>query len=305
MGGFLHNRKGGSAVAVIITPADGQIIEDMPFDEYTDIDALNQSGLKLLDISPGHYKYAPKKDTKSLRIGSAINCYLLEPDKVGEQIAVLPNAVEMGKKSFYQTNDGKEFKKRFLEDNKDKVVLSYKESIDVGHMVSSVKSNEHYTKLLALPHKREVTILFKLRDIDCKARLDLWFHEDQMIADIKTTKSCLAGSFSGGIYEYGYHTQAWWYQKALEACGLTVDCYALLALENTPYFDNHYLSKLYQLYERAIHVGGLKVDRLLDLYATCLELDDWPFYDQPEMIDLPHYAYTALQREAREGAEYD
>ena len=66
-------------------------------EEYHKGPGLSSSDLKLLARSPLHYKTAkaiPPKETDAMRLGTAVHCAVLEPDRFEKEYAAAPEAID-------------------------------------------------------------------------------------------------------------------------------------------------------------------------------------------------------------------
>jgi hypothetical protein len=108
------------------------------------------------------------------------------------------------------------------------------------------------------------------------------------IGDLKTTvKGANPRSFNREIAEYRYHLGAAFYSRVLKLLGYDDPTFTFVAVsKNAP----HLVSVLELSVSDRI-VGDHLVDKAIRTYATCLETDTWPGYDdQIHVTDLPAWA---------------
>ena len=67
-------------------------IANLPQNEYRTAEGVSRSELHVLARSPMHYKYAqdhPREETPALTFGSALHCYVLEPERFADEYIVV------------------------------------------------------------------------------------------------------------------------------------------------------------------------------------------------------------------------
>jgi hypothetical protein len=122
----------------------------------------------------------------------------------------------------------------------------------------------------------------------CRAKAD-WLRPDGIV-DYKTCDRADLDSLTRGVHNYGYYIQAAFYLRGFRALHSAEPFFAFVAQEKEP----PHLVQVFQLTDRALAYGDRKCADALDLYAACVEADEWPGYptdDIPE-IDLPAWIRT-------------
>lgn len=107
-----------------------------------------------------------------------------------------------------------------------------------------------------------------------------------VIVDFKTAQSAAPTEFERKAGTFGYHFQAAFYIDGVKACGLADDpAFVLVAVEKEPPFE----VGVYEFDPEAIEFGRKQVRQAIDLYARCVEADEWPGYtdDGIRTISLP------------------
>ncbi|MFD8248161.1 PD-(D/E)XK nuclease-like domain-containing protein [Nocardia sp. NPDC059691] len=109
-----------------------------------------------------------------------------------------------------------------------------------------------------------------------RARPD-WLHpvDDEggvEVVELKTTDSADPEDFAWSVLRYGYHLQQDWYQQGIRACGLVVRRFLFAAVSKHP---PHVVS-VCELYPDDIAEAAEENRRAVNLYARCLDTDDWP-----------------------------
>ena len=257
----------------------------MNFEQYKAIRAINASGLKLIARSPLHYwhKYLnpdrpPEKPSSALNIGSALHSLVLEDEIIYHQAPNVNKRTKAGRE---------EFTKFEAELPENAIVLSNDEIAKVQNMASCINADKLASGLLHATNwgerSAEKTVLWKMMDLDCKARLDLVYYDESInkirIVDLKTCRDASEFGFEGAITEYKYHLQAAFYSKAAKYGigneSTEIEFY-FICVENTIPFA----VAVYDLDERAIEQGWRECQDLLTEYATCLHFDSWPSYNR-------------------------
>lgn len=248
---------------------------------YHGLDAVGKSDLDLIARSPAHWKCAVREETPALRIGSAVHCAVLEPDRFAAEYVAAPECDR-------RTKAGKEALAEFEAANAGKTVLSVDDAQLCALIARSVQA--HPRAAAFLRHGQpEVSALWKDTELGvrCRARID-WLTPDGWLLDLKTTADASATAFARSCANYRYHVQAAWYLDGyLQASGDLPLGFVFLAVEKTP----PYAVALYELDAEALEWGRLLARRDLARYATARELDLWPTYPlDVQSLSLPRWA---------------
>jgi len=259
-----------------------RIIEGLPFGDYCQIDAINNSGLKLILRSPSHYKKQEQKDTKALVVGHAGHTAVLEPHLFHHNYAVFGEGLTK------TTKEGKAEWERLEATGKS--ILRYSEARDAHQIAAAVKANETARRLLV--GRPELTVITELQGILCKARFDnLYNSEDDhdwfmsifgddaepgnYIIDLKTTEDA-SPKFEKSITNYSYDMQDAFYTDVGNAADLNIKGFIFVAVEST----NPYEVGVYMLSPEWRQIGREKYQYALDTYAECCFSEEWPGYSQ-------------------------
>lgn len=105
--------------------------------------------------------------------------------------------------------------------------------------------------------------------------------------DLKTTVSADPDEFVRSVTKFRYHMQAAWYLDGLCANGIGDARFLFVAVEKTA----PYLVSVIELDAAALAEGRRLNRQAVDLYAHCVEHDQWPGYgDGIHTISLPSWA---------------
>ena len=110
-----------------------------------------------------------------------------------------------------------------------------------------------------------------------------------ILDDGKTTESSDPDEFPWEAFKYGYAEQAAWYIRVAQLLGLDPDpAFLFIVISKVP----PYLVSVIELTPTAIAYGHRRNRRAIDLYARCVETDEWPNWgDDVHPVDLPARAY--------------
>jgi exodeoxyribonuclease VIII len=263
------------------------IYQNISNEDYHHGLGLSASGLKLLQQSPAHFKYAKREETPAMIKGTATHCAVFEPERFAEEYIAAPGIDR-------RTKAGKE---AWIElESSGKTVLSNDDYADVVAMSEAVHLHSiadflvsggvaeqsiywDYTALIA----EDIAFTFT-----CRARPDYIkpLSEGYVVIDLKTIQD--ARELSRSAYTYGYHLQGAHYLRGLcsSQYGFARNFY-FIAVEKTP----PYGVIVYDASPEFLNRGHNENSRLYSLYAQCLNQNKWPGYEEEiQTLDLPRWA---------------
>ena len=263
------------------------IINEMPFEEYLDLNRLNCSGVKQLEKSGAHYlayKLNPVKQTAAIFMGSTVHCAVLEPDCFSARYAVMPEGIDK------RTKAGKETYQELLDSGKE--IIGEIDNKLCWKIADSVKQHPSASFLLKKGNA-EVTVLSVIDGVETKVRID-WLRPEGILVDLKTCEDASPSAFSKQIANYGYDVQTAFYLDSCRNADVKAHTFIFIAVEKSP----PYAVAIYELDNQSIDIGRAKYQRALALYQECIENNTWPAYDQNiQTISLPSWAiYQELQQ---------
>ena len=185
--------------------------------DYYKIKALSHSMLSCLAQNPMECKMRyvddpptlPRKDSAAFAMGHAVHCLALEPNEFSNRFAIAP-------KCDRRTNAGKAQWAQFLVDCEGKELLEDQEYEDALDCVRALNNHPQFATIMAQPRRVEVPFEFELFGHPFKAKPDAIIDSMKLILDIKTTDDASPHRWQWSAVDYGYHRQAWIYQRALE-----------------------------------------------------------------------------------------
>lgn len=263
-------------------PLDFGIFEQLPYEDYATINALNYSSLKYMMRSPKHYRWHkdhPKQPTEAMRLGAATHTVMLEPHKADG--FVIYEGIRRGKAW-----------EEFCSQNQDKQILTKSQSEYLVNMCVALRKSPIAMRYLEAPGPTEVVMVWrdKAAGVVCKGRMDKLATVDgrRYIVDLKTTRDARPFKFGNEAYRLGYHIQdamycgGYWYLHGEILPIVTI------AIENVAPYDVVVYSVPDDVMQKGQDDYALLVKRLLE----CELLNEWPGeYEQEQQLSLPTWAY--------------
>ena len=251
---------------------------------YHALDAVGKSDLDMIAKSPLHWKQAVREETPAMRIGSAVHCAVLEPERFATDYAVAPDGDKRSKA-------GKEAFAEFEAAHAGKPIISMADWALCEEIQHAVRMHPGAAALLQAGQP-EVSALWNDAEfnVGCRARYD-WLTPDGLLIDLKTTQDASPAGFAKSCATFRYHVQAAWYLDAYQkAAGDLPLGFIFIAVEKTP----PYAVALYELDAEAVDLGRALARRDLARYANAREFGVWPGYSEAiQPLSLPKWATYA------------
>ena len=251
--------------------------ENVTFEDYAKIDAVNYSSLKHMRRSPMHYRYRmdhPEEPTEAMLLGTAAHRAILEPDRLGDF------AIWTGGRRYGREWDA------FCADHEGQQILRADDAAHVAGIVTAVHRNETARNYLRRGQS-EVVALWEMFGRKFKGRLDRWIQEDNLVLDLKTCRDCRSWAFGAQAYKLGYHMQAAMYADAVRTLTGIEPAMRILAVENKPPFE----SAVYRVPPEVLQLGRGEYVELVGRLFECELSALWPAEIEHE-CDLRLPAYT-------------
>lgn len=185
-------------------------------DRYgVDIDKItfSYSGIKNLVVSVERflmYKQKKFESTPATRFGNAMHTALLEQGEFWKRYVVEPEGINK------RTKAGKEEYAKFIEENKDKEVIT----IDDVHKINSMlkKLHQHPTAGAIFSDKnknieKESRLKFQYGKKKMNGFIDFVNHDANIIVDYKTIDDAETDNCFRSISKFKYYIQAWLYEN--------------------------------------------------------------------------------------------
>lgn len=249
----------------------------MNFAEYRQLEGINWSSLKALATSPLYYQYLkehPRPDTTTFKLGRAVHCAVLEPDRFAERYVVPPGDLDL------RTKRGRQWK----EEHTELTVVPQ----DVPRIAEAVLSHGEASELLSGVQTEYTVEWVGYTGLTCKARLDAVGWSPNRVIDLKTTSNGI-DRFYVDAARYMYHGQmAYYCDGAIAASVLAEEPTAyIIAVETTPPYD----VGVFMLSAAELRAGRVLYRMLIDQLRSCTESGMWPGrYPAVAPLSLPDWA---------------
>ncbi|EHK2668894.1 exodeoxyribonuclease VIII [Escherichia coli] len=274
--------------------ADPVIVEDIEPGIYYGISNENYhagpgvSKSQLDDIADTPALYLWRKNapvdttkTKTLDLGTAFHCRVLEPEEFSNRFIVAP---EFNRR----TNAGKEEEKAFLMEcaSTGKTVITAEEGRKIELMYQRVMALPLGQWLVESAGHAESSIYWEDPEtgILCRCRPDKIIPEFHWIMDVKTTADIQR--FKTAYYDYRYHVQDAFYSDGYEAQFGVLPTFVFL-VASTTIECGRYPVEIFMMGEEAKLAGQQEYHRNLRTLADCLNTDEWPAI---KTLSLPRWA---------------
>ncbi|ENF0518931.1 PD-(D/E)XK nuclease-like domain-containing protein, partial [Escherichia coli] len=219
--------------------------------------------------------------TKTLDLGTAFHCRVLEPEEFSNRFIVAP---EFNRR----TNAGKEEEKAFLMEcaSTGKTVITAEEGRKIELMYQRVMALPLGQWLVESAGHAESSIYWEDPEtaILCRCRPDKIIPEFHWIMDVKTTADIQR--FKTAYYDYRYHVQDAFYSDGYEAQFGVQPTFVFL-VASTTIECGRYPVEIFMMGEEAKLAGQLEYHRNLRTLADCLNTDEWPAI---KTLSLPRWA---------------
>jgi hypothetical protein len=257
------------------------------FEDYQQIDAVNNSVLKILSDerqSPAHAKWYidnGRPDTPALKLGRAIDAHILEPLRFFELFSVCPKCDRRTKegKAVYVEFEGnlQPGQEIITEDDYEKVV-QISNSVQHSQAMRLIEGGQ--SQVVAVWQDKTTGLL-------CKARYDYYQKDIPMITDLKSTQDASPDGFGYDVFKYAYYQQAGFYCMGHEVLTGDDPCFAIFAIEK----EEPYVHTSFELGMKTIEAGKNAARKALSKYKQCKDSGVWPmFSDKVLMLDMPEWA---------------
>ena len=270
--------------------ADPQLIHGLDEATYhADRNTLSASAAKTL-----LGKRPPSSDSDSLRLGTLVHTMILEPDRLDGYAVLDPEAIGVkvdGGKSDNPTST-RAWKDAVRAAKRDGLTVIGPAELDKAkRMTQALMDHPEAGRLLALVTDVEVSAY---ADHPTGARVRGRFDAiaPGLIADIKTTRDADPGTYGKTIHSLSYHVSAANYLDIANACGLDVDRFVLLCVENEPNLAGDYRVSVIEIADRAIERGRELMHEACERWLALDKRIELPDYgDGCHVVDMPPWAY--------------
>jgi len=267
-----------------------QVFENMPFSDYCQLEGINASALKGIGgCSPRHLKAyldgdLPNDDTPDKRLGRAIHCMILEPERFNESFPEVKQCwavIEGDKKKgtddhrckntgtrrhndlFYCGVHGKQF-----EELDDYVTADEKKRLNA--LEFALKSDP-CSEYLRIKGQSEIVIQWEEFGHLLKTRIDrLAFPDARKAVTFDIKKMRVGAGRDADVRDEcarrAYHIQGWFHRKAIEAAypGIAIEQYFLFVEDDYPFCTN-----MLPMRANDMTIAGYEIEQSLNAFARC------------------------------------
>lgn len=276
-------------------------IHDMPDEEYFALEAANNSGLKDMTRSPAHFQHRkknPKPESPQMKAGKCLHTAILEPEKFLDRYAILPPSAPLPPTEKMRANpkptpeiyERIDFWDNWELLNANKEIIKGEnagEYLEIGNLIR----NHPELALFFESGKAEQVILANdpQTGVLCKCKPDHMTRVSgsNIVIELKSTDDCRPDAFTRTAYNFGYFQASAFYQDVMSWSIGAPDLYLIVAFER----EAPYGIKIYEVAEDDVERGRRQYRSALDLYAYCLETNEWPLYNTTiELLEMPYWA---------------
>jgi hypothetical protein len=228
------------------------------------------SNLKLMALSPAHYREGYVKQTACMEQGSAADAVIL---------GTCPVLAYPGK-----VRRGKEWEK-FRAENEGSLLVTQRELSLAEAMRDSIQANR--CARAALCGERQKEIHWEYLGRECVSHLDVLGSNGSstFISDLKVSQSSNPDKFRWKMVKMGYHAQLAFYRLAVQyLTGTKPQTAYSVAIEPSPPF----VVTTMRLTEKALDLGERLVRLWFERLLACEAANEWPGYAQGVVeLDAP------------------
>lgn len=261
------------------------VVFNMPDDEYRKVDAISKSGLDLIDESPRKYQHVIIEGNKpepsaAMKLGSAFDCYLLEPEVFAKRFLVIPAGMRRGTKAWEE----------FEKESAGRELVKAEEFEEIKAMTDAVRAHPIASKVLSDGYP-QVSYFWNdpITGVRCKSRAD-FLRKDKILVDVKTTAEGGGNpdAFQRTAFAMRYHVQAAFYSDGAEIVDSKPDSFLFVVVERAA----PYLVSIYSMTDEFIALGREAYRKDLDTFARCKSENVFPGYSTLiEPLSPPAWAF--------------
>tara|TARA_R100000664_G_C2759740_1_gene149814 strand:+ start:3130 stop:3927 length:798 start_codon:yes stop_codon:yes gene_type:complete len=261
-----------------------ELISNLSFEEYRELDGVNWSVLKNMDepAIARHEMTVKRKQSDAMLLGSLVDAMVTTPDHVGRSFVQQPE----GKEYDFRTAAGKAWKKEQIEQGLSPVNRNTWATAE--RMSESVLSLPEAKDLFGFGMPQVALQWEEKHGIQCRGLID-YVVSGRGFLELKTTSADSWEYFSKDCYYRKYFGQLAFYRRGLQACGReTKDIRLAVVRSKEPYLAQIFMPS-YKMFEE----GDKLVDNMLDIWNIYKDRPgDWKDTDHDTpVLDLPMWAY--------------
>lgn len=268
-------------------------VYNISIEQYHSGPGISRSGIETFKRSPLHYWHEyinPEREihqkpeiitkTDALEFGNAFHSYVLEPQEFEKRYMVF-------EKGDGRTKEGKAHNAAAKELQGSRELICAKAFNEISRMARSINASSTAKGLIdGAVYEKSLFWIDADTGMLCKARPDIW--HNNMVGDLKSTRSAAPRDFQRDIHGYGYYLQAGMISEGLYTLqGVNMMNFVYIPVEK----EAPYATAVYRLDENAVNKGREEFKKILFQIKECMVNDHWPSYPDA-VLDLPAYAYN-------------
>ena len=257
---------------------------NMPEALYHAHPALNASTLKAVASKPlakVRYDLDHRRHSTAFDIGSAAHKAILEHDlssiHVVDADSWRTKAAQAERDAAYAVG---------------KTPLLAHEFAAVEHMCDAVMEHDTARDLLA-GHQPEVSVFADLYGQPCKARLDAWHPDRNLVVDLKTTQDANPDTFDRTALNFGYHHQMAHYRDVMHAETGDRPRFLFVLVEKAA----PYLVSVVELDDLFYDLGQRRNYEAAEKWKRAVATNTWPGYEGVNRVLAPVWALDEIEEE--------
>lgn len=274
-------------------------------DYHADRTRVSKHGLDLVRRAPVLYKLWKERqlvepEREEFRTGTLIHTAVLEPHRIKETVAVLPedapkrptSAQRNAKKPSPETLEAIRFWNDFNLATQGKEVVTMAEAEALVATAKAVRANPLVSDLLAGVEGETMDTELSLywddeaTGLPCRCRVDR-LRRDGILIDLKTAADASEAAFTRNAFNFRYHVQAAWYRDAANRVGRDVKQVVFIVVEKDP----PYLCNVFVCSPSFLDAGQLAYQADILRLKQCLQTNNWPGLSEGLVsLSLPKWA---------------
>lgn len=271
----------------------------MPIVEQTDEEYHGGEGFSKTTLytawkkTPHHARFGKRKATNALEIGKAAHIAILQPELLDQSVTRGPTDRRGNK--WKEAQDFANAAGTILLTEADfETVMIIRDLAGVVPEIEAMQSGTNYVETAAYHVDEETGLLLKTKP-------DIYNADHRLIGDVKNMADASWPAFQRDVGKFGYHFQHAMYSDLWEkGAELPVDGFFFIVFEKS----DPPMVACYELKSSAIKEGYAQYRAAVELWAKCIEKDEFPGYPSGiQKIGLRKYDHmlTPPPADAEEG----
>ena len=250
----------------------GQIVYDMPSDEYhaskalgsTSITALADPELSLSDV---YYRLHNREQKPEYDVGTLGHALILE-NSIEDVITLVPY-------DSYRTKAAREardeaYKNGLIPVNESEATTM----LDPLYAIRDEVMNHPIAGPLLTGGHAEVSMFWEQDGVECKGRLDYWKPDQGIAVDLKLLRSAAPNDVRKQISDLGYYLQRVHYMNGVQKLtGFRPEWYWVTVAKEPPYSVS-----VHVMDEQTDDAAQMRINYALQRYKQAMEANHWPGY---------------------------